>query len=127
MEIRELLEDFGFDSENSPVICGSALKALNGDESELGEQSIRKLLGALDDYIPVPERDFSSPFMIPIDNVFSVPGRGTVVVGTIYRGTVKKNASTELVGFDTKIKTTIGDIQVFKKSVPEVKIQFYLN
>ncbi|EFA06887.2 elongation factor Tu [Tribolium castaneum] len=121
LEIRELLEDFGFDSENAPVICGSALKALEGEQSEFGEKAIRKLLDTLDEYIPVPERDFKSPFMVPIDNTFLVPGRGTVVVGTIHRGIVKKNASSELVGFDTKLKTTIGDIQVFKKSVPEAK------
>ncbi|RZC42919.1 elongation factor Tu, mitochondrial-like, partial [Asbolus verrucosus] len=121
LEIRELLDEFGFDSENSPVIFGSALQALNGEDTEIGEKSIRKLLDVLDEYIPIPERDFKSPFMLPIDNVFLVPGRGTVVVGTILRGIMKKNASSELLGFDTKLKTTIGDIQVFKKSVTEVK------
>ncbi|KAJ3649729.1 hypothetical protein Zmor_021454 [Zophobas morio] len=121
IEVRELLDEFGFDSEKSPFVCGSALKALNGEDTEIGEKSIRKLLDVLDEYIPVPERDFMSPFMVPIDNMFLVPGRGTVVVGTIFRGIVKKNAVSELVGFDTKIKTSIGDLQVFKKSVPEAK------
>ena len=122
IEVRELLDEFGFDSEKSPFVCGSALKALNGEDTEIGEKSIRKLLDVLDEYIPVPERDFMSPFMVPIDNMFLVPGRGTVVVGTIFRGIVKKNAVSELVGFDTKIKTSIGDLQVFKKSVPEVRV-----
>ncbi|KAJ3638174.1 hypothetical protein MTP99_001579 [Tenebrio molitor] len=121
LEIRELLDDFGFDSENSPVIVGSALKALDGEDSDVGEKSVRKLLDVLDDYITLPKRDFNSPFMLPIDNTFLVPGRGTVVVGTLFKGIMKKNASSELLGFDTKIKTSIGDIQIFKKSTSEAK------
>lgn len=118
--MRELLSDFGFDGLESPVICGSALLALNGDQSELGEPSIKKLLDAIDKYIPTPTRDLTSPFMLPIDNAFTVPGRGTVVIGTLKRGIAKKNAEAELLGFDQHIKTSLGDIQVFKKSVPEV-------
>ncbi|KAK9694814.1 Elongation factor Tu C-terminal domain [Popillia japonica] len=101
LEIRDLLIDFGFDGENAPVINGSALLALN------------------DSYIPDPERDLTSPFMLPIDNTFNVPGRGTVVIGTIARGIINKNQEAELLGFDTCIKTIITDIQVFKKSVPQ--------
>lgn len=119
IEIRELLTDFGFDGINSPVIYGSALLALNGDTSEIGEQSIRKLLKAIDDYIPIPQRDLTSPFLLPIDNAFTVPGRGSVVVGTLRRGTIVKNVDAELLGFDQQIKTTVSDIQVFKKSVPQ--------
>lgn len=119
IEMRELLSDFGFDGINSPIIYGSALLALNGNESEIGEQSIRKLLDAIDDYIPTPTRDLTSPFMLPIDNAFMVPGRGTVVIGTLKRGIAMKNAEAELLGFNQQIKTTLGDIQVFKKSVPE--------
>lgn len=122
LEIRELLQDFGFDGVNAPVIYGSALKALNGEDPEIGEKSIRKLLDTLDEYIPLPERDLTSPFMLPIDNMFLVPGRGTVVVGTILRGVLSKNLSSELLGFNTKIKTSIADIQVFKKSVPQVSL-----
>lgn len=120
LEVRELLDDFGFDGTNAPVIYGSALDALNGKNSEYGEKSIIKLLDSLDEYIPPPERDFKSPFLVPIDNAFLVPGRGTVVVGTITKGTMKKNATADLLGFDQLIKTSISDIQVFKKSVPEV-------
>nr|CAI5864519.1 unnamed protein product [Callosobruchus analis] len=119
IEIRELLEDFGFDGSNAPVICGSALKALKGEASDLGEKSIQQLLDTLDSYIPEPKRDLASPFMVPIDNAFTVPGRGTVVVGTISRGVMKKNAEAELLGFDLDIKTSLSDIQVFKKSVPQ--------
>jgi elongation factor Tu len=116
IEIRELLCDYGFDGDNSPIICGSALKALQGDESEIGEQSIIKLLDAIDNHIPTPSRDFTGPLLMPIDNFFTVPGRGSVVVGTIKRGTMTKNAEIELLGFDQKIKSTVSDIQVFKKS-----------
>lgn len=78
LEMRELLSEYGFDGENSPVIYGSALLALNGDQSEYGEPSIHRLLKALDEYIPTPERDLNAPFLLPIDNIFSVPNHGTV-------------------------------------------------
>nr|UAM96086.1 elongation factor Tu [Hippodamia variegata] len=120
LEMRELLEKYGFSSE-CPIIYGSALAALNGDQNEYGEKSIRKLLDSIDDYIPNPERDFKSPFQMPIDNAFTIKGRGTVVVGTIKRGILKKNQECDLLGFDNLIKTTIGDIQVFKDSIPEAK------
>ncbi|CAH1974881.1 unnamed protein product [Acanthoscelides obtectus] len=119
LEIRELLDDFGFDGSNSPVICGSAIKALKGESPDLGEKSVLQLLDTLDKYIPDPKRDLTSPFMVPIDNAFTVPGRGTVVVGTISRGSLKKNGEAELLGFDLDIKMTLSDIQVFKKSVPQ--------
>lgn len=119
IEIRELLCDFGFDGGNCPVICGSALQALNGESSEIGEPSIRKLLDSVDEYIPTPVRDLKSPFLLPIDNAFTVPGRGTVVVGTLKKGTILKNAESDLLGFDENIKTTVSDIQIFKKSVPK--------
>lgn len=121
MEIRELLDNFGFDGNESPVIFGSALQALKEKEGNFGEQSIRQLLNALDSYIPNPVRDYTSPFLIPIDNAFTVSGRGTVAVGTLSRGIVKKNEEAELLGFNEQIKTSIGDIQVFKKSLPEAK------
>jgi elongation factor Tu len=117
MEVRELLSDFGFDGDATPIVNGSALKALKGDEDEYGEQSIYQLMVALDEHIPLPTRDYKSPFMLPIDNAFTVPGRGTVVVGTLKRGTVKKNSEAELLGFDSKLRTSVGDVQVFKKSV----------
>ncbi|XP_053687591.1 elongation factor Tu [Sabethes cyaneus] len=121
IELRELLEDFGFDGINSPVVTGSALLALKGDTSELGEPSIQRLLKAIDDYFPSPKRDFTSPFLLPIDNAFTLPGRGTVVIGTLARGTVKRNAEAELLGFDEYVKTTIGGLQVFQKDVNQAK------
>lgn len=122
LEIRELLEDFGFDGNGSPVIFGSALEALNDKDTEYGVKSINKLLDTIDEYIPDPERDLTSPFILPIDNAFLVPGRGTVVVGTLNRGILKKNSEGELLGFNVQIKTTPSDIQVFKKSVPKVNV-----
>lgn len=117
IEIRELLCDFGFDGDKCPIITGSALLAMNGDTSEIGQPSIRKLLQAIDDFIPTPVRDLTSPFELPIDNGFTVPGRGTVLVGTLKQGTVLKNDEAELLGFDENQKTTVSDIQIFKKSV----------
>ncbi|XP_013186766.2 elongation factor Tu [Amyelois transitella] len=119
IEMRELLSDFGYDGSTVPVICGSALKALNGDESEYGASSIRKLLDTMDSYIPPIMRDLKSPFLMPIDNAFTVPGRGTVVVGTIKRGVMKKNDEADLMGFGYNIKTSLSDIQIFRKSVTE--------
>lgn len=119
IEIRELLCDFGFDGDSCPIIRGSALQALQGVDSEIGEQSIRKLLDAIDTFIPTPVRDVTSPFLLPIDNAFTLPGRGTVVVGTLKRGTMNKNAEAQLLGFGEDIKTTVSDMQVFKKSVPQ--------
>ncbi|XP_058810802.1 elongation factor Tu, mitochondrial-like [Phymastichus coffea] len=119
IEIRELLEKYGYDSENTPVIKGSAFLALQGDTSKYGTPSIQTLLDVLDSHLKTPQRDYKSPFILPIDNVFNVPGRGTVAVGTIKRGTVKKNAEAEIMGYDETTKTVISDIQIFQKSVPE--------
>lgn len=121
IEIRELLTDFGFDGEGTPVIRGSAKQALNGEASEFGEKSIQRLVDTLDEYVPIPTRDKVSPFVIPIDNMFTVPGRGTVVVGTVQCGTIKKNDTAELLGFDERVKTTLSDIQIFRKSVAQAE------
>ncbi|XP_063696746.1 elongation factor Tu, mitochondrial-like [Culicoides brevitarsis] len=121
LEIRELLEDFGFDGAHCPIVVGSALQALKGDDSPLGVPSILKLLDVLDNEFETPKRDLTSPFLVPIDNAFLVPGRGTVVVGTIKRGIVHKNCDAELLGFDEQIKTTVSDLQVFNKSVQQAQ------
>ncbi|CAH1736205.1 elongation factor Tu [Aphis gossypii] len=121
LEIRELLTDFGFNGHEIPCIFGSALLALKGDTSELGEQSIRKLMDVIDNNIPTPKRDFTSPFLLPIDNCLLVPGRGAVVIGTLKRGTVCKNDKVELLGFDEKKITSVSDIHVFKNSVASAK------
>ncbi|CAH0715029.1 unnamed protein product, partial [Brenthis ino] len=119
IEMREMLTDFGYDGNTVPLITGSALKALNDDQSEIGVPSIRKLLDTIDNYVPPIIRDLESPFLMPIDNAFTVPGRGTVVVGTIKRGVMKKNDEAELMGFGQNIKTTLSDIQIFRSSVLE--------
>lgn len=118
IEMRELISDFGFDGIATPVICGSALLALKGDESRMGVPSIRRLLAAIDEYVPTPQRDVTSPFWMAIDSAFTVPGRGTVVTGTIKKGTLKKGDETELLGHNSAIKTVVTDVQVFRKSVP---------
>ena len=120
IEMRELCSDYGFCADTTPVIRGSALLALQGDESPLGAPSVRRLLAAIDDYIPTPRRDTESPFMLPVDNAFTVPGRGTVVVGTLKRGVMKKGDEADLLGYDSHIRTTITDVQLFKRSVPSV-------
>ncbi|XP_045471734.1 elongation factor Tu-like [Harmonia axyridis] len=120
LEMRELLDKYGFNSD-CPVIFGSALAALKGDDNEYGEKSVRQLLDAIDNYIPNPERDLKSPFILPIDSAFTIKGRGTVVVGTIKRGIMKKNQECDLLGFDSHLKTTISDIQVFKNSILQAK------
>lgn len=121
LEVRDLLTDFGFKGDESPLVFGSALMALNGKKDPLGEPSIWKLLEALDQYLPTPQRDYTSPFVLPIDNAFTVTGRGTVVVGTLKRGTIRKNDEAELQGFDVQQKTVVSDVQVFKRSVNEAK------
>uniref|UniRef100_A0A1B6L7Z6 protein-synthesizing GTPase n=1 Tax=Graphocephala atropunctata TaxID=36148 RepID=A0A1B6L7Z6_9HEMI len=119
LEMREILQDFGFDGDGCPVIVGSALLALNGDTSKIGEQSIIDLIDAADNYIPTPTRDFKSPYLMPIDNALAVPGRGSVVVGTISRGVITKNIEADLLGFSRHIKTVVTDIQVFQKSTQQ--------
>nr|XP_045583817.1 elongation factor Tu-like [Procambarus clarkii]XP_045583818.1 elongation factor Tu-like [Procambarus clarkii] len=121
IEVRELLDDYGFDGINAPFVNGSALLALQGDQGPYGESSILKLVKALDDYVSIPTRDLKSPFMLSIDNYFNVPGRGSVVTGTLKQGVIRKNDPAELLGFDRQIKTVVSDLQVFKKSVPVVE------
>lgn len=112
METRELLDTYGFDGINAPFVCGSALLALNGDTSEVGTLSLQLLLNALDNYIPTTSRNYAAPFILPIDDVFSVPGRGTVAVGTLTQGLVARNEEANIVGFNVKLNTHISDIQV---------------
>nr|XP_033333012.1 elongation factor Tu-like [Megalopta genalis] len=121
IEVRELLSEYGYNGTMTPFIRGSALLALNGDKSKIGVPSIQLLLDTLDDHIPTVKRDYTSPFMLPIDNIFTVPGRGTVVIGTLTKGTIKKGMAADLLGFDEKQKTSISDIQIFQKSVPEAR------
>ena len=115
MEIRELLTEYEFPGDDTPVIFGSALKALEGDTSDIGIPSIQKLVDALDSYIPTPERDTEKPFLMPIEDVFSISGRGTVVTGRIERGIVKVGDEIEIVGIkDTQLTTCTG-VEMFRK------------
>jgi elongation factor Tu len=116
MEALELLEQFGY-SDKSPVVVGSAKLALAGDMSDLGVPSILRLLQTLDEWIELPERDMTSPLLMPIDNVVSITGRGTVVIGTIKKGALVKDMPVQLVGFGHLISSTVGGIQRFKEDV----------
>ncbi|KAL2263654.1 hypothetical protein VTK26DRAFT_5816 [Humicola hyalothermophila] len=120
MEMRELLSSYGFDGDNTPVVMGSALCALEGKRPEIGEQKIDELLKAVDEWIPTPERDTDKPFLLSIEDVFSIGGRGTVVSGRVERGTLKRDADVEIIGKGTEIiKTKVTDIETFKKSCEE--------
>jgi len=119
-EVRELLTKQGFDGANAPVIRGSALKALEAkDNSDEWAKKIMDLVNALDTYIPVPERDTSKPFLMPIEDIFSIEGRGTVVTGKIERGIVKVGEDVEIVGIKDTAKTTVTGIEMFNKSLKE--------
>ncbi|BCG49396.1 elongation factor Tu [Candidatus Carsonella ruddii] len=120
MEIRELLTEYDFDGENTKIVIGSALLALEGkDDNQLGTTSIKKLLNVLDNSIPIPNRITDKPFLMPIEDVFSISGRGTVVTGKIERGIVKNGEEIEIVGYKQTIKTTITGIEMFKKTLDE--------
>jgi elongation factor Tu len=115
MEVRELLSSYDFPGDDTPIITGSALKALEGDTSDIGVPSIEKLLEALDAYIPVPDRPVDQPFLMPIEDVFSISGRGTVVTGRIERGVVKVGDEIEIVGIKDTAKTTCTGVEMFRK------------
>ncbi|GAB1314159.1 translation elongation factor Tu [Madurella fahalii] len=120
MEMRELLSSYGFDGDNTPVVLGSALCALEGRRPEIGVEKIDELMKAVDEWIPTPERDTDKPFLLSIEDVFSISGRGTVVSGRVERGTLKRDAEVEIVGKGTEIiKTKVTDIETFKKSCEE--------
>ena len=119
MEVRELLDSYEFPGDDTPVITGSALKALEGDESDIGVPSIEKLVAAMDEYIPVPERPVDQPFLMPIEDVFSISGRGTVVTGRIERGIVKVGDEIEIVGIKPTQKTTCTGVEMFRKLLDE--------
>ena len=115
MEVRELLDKYDFPGDDTPVIIGSALKALEGDDSEIGTQAIAKLIDALDTYIPQPERAIDGAFLMPVEDVFSISGRGTVVTGRIEQGVVKVGEEIEIVGIKDTIKTTCTGVEMFRK------------
>jgi elongation factor Tu len=115
MEVRELLDQYDFPGDDTPIIIGSALKALEGDKSDMGAGSIIKLVEAMDSYIPLPERDIDQAFLMPIEDVFSISGRGTVVTGRIERGIVKVGEEIEIVGIKETSKTICTGVEMFRK------------
>jgi elongation factor Tu len=115
MEVRDLLSTYQFPGDKTPIIIGSALKALEGDASDIGTKSIDKLVDALDSYIPEPKRAIDGPFLMPIEDVFSISGRGTVVTGRVERGIVKVGDEIEIVGIKPTTKTTVTGVEMFRK------------
>ncbi|SCY37075.1 elongation factor Tu [Nitrosospira sp. Nsp13] len=115
MEVRELLSKYNFPGDDTPIIIGSALKALEGDQSDIGEPSIFKLADALDSYIPEPVRAIDGPFLMPVEDVFSISGRGTVVTGRVERGIVKVGEEIEIVGLKPTVKTVCTGVEMFRK------------
>ena len=119
MEIRELLDQYEFPGDDTPIIIGSALKALEGDQTDIGAPAVQKLVQTLVAYIPEPERDVEKPFLMPIEDVFSISGRGTVVTGRIERGIVKVGEEIEIVGVKDTEKTTCTGVEMFRKPLDE--------
>ena len=120
MEMRELLTTYGFEGDETPIILGSALCALEGRRPDIGVEKIDELLKAVDTWIPEPVRDTEKPFLMSVEDVFSIPGRGTVASGRVERGTLKRDAEVELVGkVGEPIRTKVTDIETFKKSCDE--------
>ena len=115
LELRELLTKYEFDGDNTPIVRGSALKAMQGDKGEEGEQSIMELLEAIDSYIPEPERDIDKPFLMPIEDIFSISGRGTVATGRVERGIIKVGDEVEIVGIRETTKTVATGVEIFRK------------
>ncbi|OCH95794.1 translation elongation factor Tu [Obba rivulosa] len=117
MEMRDLLSTYNFDGENTPIIMGSALAALEGRDEEIGKKKVLELVQACDEWLDIPTRDLDKPFLLPIEDVFSIAGRGTVVTGRAERGTINKGDEVEIIGLGTKIKTTLTGIESFHKEL----------
>jgi elongation factor Tu len=119
LEVRELLSKYEFPGDDIPIIRGSALKALEGDKGELGAQAILKLMEAVDSYIPQPTRDVDKPFLMPVEDVFSISGRGTVATGRVERGRIKVGEEVEVVGIKATTKTVVTGVEMFRKLLDE--------
>jgi elongation factor Tu len=120
MELRELLDQYDFPGDDTPIVCGSALMALEGkDDNELGTTAVKQLVQSLDDYIPEPERAVDQPFLMPVEDVFSISGRGTVVTGRVERGVIKVGDELEIVGIKDTQKTTCTGVEMFRKLLDE--------
>ncbi len=119
LEVRELLSKYEFPGDDLPIVRGSALKALQGDTSEIGVPAIKKLMAALDEYVPLPKRDVDKPFLMPVEDIFSIQGRGTVATGRVEKGIVKVGEEVEIVGLRPTTKTTVTGIEMFRKLLDE--------
>src|SRR5690349_23913480 len=115
MEVRELLSSYQFPGDDIPIVRGSALMALENKEPELGHDAILELMSKVDEYIPLPDRPVDQPFLMPIEDVFSISGRGTVVTGRVERGIVKVGEEVEIVGIRPTSKTTVTGVEMFRK------------
>ena len=119
LEVRELLDKYEFPGDDTPIITGSALKALDGDTSEIGVEAVQKLIEALDSYVPEPKREIDKPYLMPVEDVFTISGRGTVVTGRIESGIVKTGDALEIVGISETTSTTCTGVEMFRKSLDE--------
>jgi elongation factor Tu len=119
VEVRELLSKYEFPGDKTPIVIGSALKALEGEDTDMGVKSIYKLAEALDSYIPLPKRAIDGPFLMPVEDVFSISGRGTVVTGRVERGIVKVGEELEIVGLKPTLKTVCTGVEMFRKLLDE--------
>ena len=119
MEVRDLLSEYDYPGADTPVVRGSALKALQGEQSDIGVGAFDKLLATIDEYIPVPQRDIDKPFLMPVEDVFSIAGRGTVATGRIERGKIKVGEEVEIVGLRDTTKTVVTGVEMFKKLLDE--------
>jgi elongation factor Tu len=119
MEVRDLLTQYEFPGDKTPIIIGSALKALEGENSDLGIKAVQKLVEEMDKYIPVPKREVEKPFLMPVEDVFSISGRGTVVTGRIERGIIKVNDEVEIIGLRPTVKTICTGVEMFRKLLDE--------
>lgn len=121
MELRELMSSMGYDGNNVPMIVGSALCALEGKNPEIGQEAVLKLVQTVDDYIPTPTRDLDKPFLLPVENVYSIPGRGTVVTGRLERGIIKKGMDCEFIGYNRHVKSVITGVEMFHQILEEAQ------
>jgi elongation factor Tu len=119
LELRELLSKYQYPGDKTPIVRGSALKALEGDASEIGEPAIMKLMEALDSFVPEPKREIDKPFLMPVEDVFTISGRGTVVTGRVERGIVKVGEEVEIIGLRDTTKTVITGVEMFRKLLDE--------
>jgi len=121
MEIRELMTEMGFDGEKAPFIKGSALNALEGKNPEIGSNAILQLLDQVDTFVPTPVRELDKPFLLPVENVYSIPGRGTVVTGRLERGVLKKGAECEFIGYNKVLKSTVTGVEMYHQILEEAQ------